>query len=60
MILLLFHPILGEGKLVSLVILYRVVVSLFPFLIGALVAARPLSKEMERTEEERSEEEELR
>lgn len=60
MILLLFHPILGEGKLVSLVILYRVVVSLFPFLIGALVAARPLSKEMEQPEEEQSEEEELR
>ena len=42
MILLLFHPLLEKAKLVSLVILYRVVVSLFPFLVGAAVASRPI------------------
>ena len=42
MIVLLFHPLLERAKLVSLVIVYRVVVSLFPFLVGAAVAARPI------------------
>lgn len=45
MIILLFHPLLGDAKIVSLVILYRVVVSLFPFLIGMVVAAWSLRKE---------------
>ena len=47
MIILLFYPLLGEAKAVSLVILYRVVVSLFPFLMGMLVAARPLREQRE-------------
>lgn len=48
MMILLFHPILGEAKVVSLVILYRVVVSLFPFLVGMLVAAWSFRKEKKR------------
>ena len=45
MLILLFHPLLGDAKVVSLVILYRVVVSLFPFLVGMVVAAWSLRKE---------------
>ncbi len=48
MLILLFHPLIGEARVVSLVILYRVVVSLFPFLVGAVVAARPGGRDKEK------------
>ena len=47
--MLLFEPMLGKGRTVSMVILYRVVTTIIPAIIGGLVVAQYKRKSEDRS-----------